>query len=155
MTKKFQLEARGQEPSNQWNNDLGLELQPLARIGWELLNYGWFGSYFENIQSDPTKEARGQSWPWRPPDNHVKISLNHLWGIFLALNHYFIGLMVPGLWPLVETFWSLYIDSNMPRGSRDIPHKWLELILTWLSGGLRGQLWPLASFVGSDWIFSK
>ena len=41
----------------------------------------------------------------------------------LALDHYFIGLMVPGLWPLVETFLSLYNDSNMPRGSREIPHK--------------------------------
>ena len=72
-----------------------------------------------------------------------------------ALYHYFIGFMVPGLWPLVETFLSLYNDSNMPRGSREVPHKWFELILTWLSGGLWGQLWPLASFVGSDWLFPK
>ena len=41
----------------------------------------------------------------------------------LALDHYFIGFMVPGLWPLVESFWSLYNDPNMPRGSREIPHK--------------------------------
>ena len=40
-----------------------------------------------------------------------------------ALDHYFIGLMVPGLLPLVETFLSLYTASNMPKGTRQIPHK--------------------------------
>ena len=34
-------------------------------------------------------------------------------GAALALDHYFIGLMVPGLWPLAETFDSPYHASNM------------------------------------------
>ena len=27
----------------------------------EFKNYGWFGMFFENIQAEPSKEARGQS----------------------------------------------------------------------------------------------
>ena len=35
------------------------------------------------------------------------------WGAALALDHYFIGLMVSGLWPLAETFDLPYHASNM------------------------------------------
>ena len=72
-----------------------------------------------------------------------------------VLDHYFIGLMVPGLWPLPETSDSPYHASNMPMCVMGVPQKWIEIILTRWSDGLRGQLWPLASLDGSAWIFSK
>ena len=63
--------------------------------------------------------------------------------------------MVPGLWPLVGTFYSPYHVSTMLRYVGDWLWSWFAVILTWWSGGLRGQLWPLASFDGSAWIFLK
>ena len=38
-----------------------LEFEKKAKNWLELKNYGWFGMIFENIQSDPPKEVRGQS----------------------------------------------------------------------------------------------
>ena len=80
VNQKFQLEARGQEPSNQWNNDLRLEQPPVVPLAWELHHYGWFGMDLENIQADPSKEARGQSWPQRPPDQQGQNDFKSLLG---------------------------------------------------------------------------
>ena len=38
-----------------------LEFEKKAKNWLELKNHGWFGMIFENIQSDPPKEVRGQS----------------------------------------------------------------------------------------------
>ena len=40
-----------------------------------------------------------------------------------ALDHYFIGLMVPGLWPLAETFDSPYHASNVHVCVVGVPQK--------------------------------
>ena len=40
-----------------------------------------------------------------------------------ALDHYFIGLMVPGLWPLLETSDSPYHASNMHVCVVGVPQK--------------------------------
>ena len=37
-------------------------LKKKAKNWLELKNSGWFGMIFENIQSDPPKEVRGQSF---------------------------------------------------------------------------------------------
>ena len=63
--------------------------------------------------------------------------------------------MVPGLWPLIGTFNSPYHDSTMLRYVGDMLWRWFAVILTRWSSSLRGQLWPLASFDGSAWIFLK
>ena len=39
---------------------------------------GWFGMIFENIQSDLLKEVRGQSWPWRLLQKHVKMTSKYI-----------------------------------------------------------------------------
>ena len=44
-------------------------------------------------------------------------------GAALALDHYFIGLMVPGLWPLPETSELPYHASNMPMCVLGVPQK--------------------------------
>ena len=44
-------------------------------------------------------------------------------GAALALDHYFIGLMVPGLWPLLETSDSPYHASNMHVCVVGVPQK--------------------------------
>ena len=59
-------------------------------------------------------------------------------GAALYSNHYFIGFMVPGLWPLIGTFNSPYHDSTMLRYVGDWLWRWFAVILTWWSGGLRG-----------------
>ena len=38
-----------------------LEFEKKAKNWLELKDHGWFGMIFENIQSDPPKEVRGQS----------------------------------------------------------------------------------------------
>ena len=43
------------------NNYQRLEQPPVVQMAWKLCHYGWFGINFENIQADPSKEARGQS----------------------------------------------------------------------------------------------
>ena len=44
-------------------------------------------------------------------------------GAALASDHYFIGLMVPGLWPLAETFDSPYHASNVHVCVVGVPQK--------------------------------
>ena len=44
-------------------------------------------------------------------------------GAALALDHYFIGLMVSGLWPPAETFDSSYHASNMHVCVVGVPQK--------------------------------
>ena len=43
------------------NNYQGLEQPPVVQMASKLCHYGWVGMDFENIQADPSKEARGQS----------------------------------------------------------------------------------------------
>ena len=42
----------------------------------ELKKCGWFGVRIENIQFDPPKEIRGQSWPRRSLQKQVKMTSN-------------------------------------------------------------------------------
>ena len=53
----------------------------IRKKGQELVgikNCGWFGMIFENIQSDPPKEVRGQSRTWRSLQKHVKMTSNFI-----------------------------------------------------------------------------
>ena len=54
-------QKRPEAKVNLRNNDQRLELPPVVQMAWELHHYGSFGMDFENIQADPSKEARGQS----------------------------------------------------------------------------------------------
>ena len=45
---------------------------------FKLLLCGWFGMRFENIQSDPPRDVRSQSWPQRSLQKHVKIISNYI-----------------------------------------------------------------------------
>ena len=40
------------------NNYQRLEQPPVVQMAWKFCHYGWFGMDFENIQADPSKEAR-------------------------------------------------------------------------------------------------
>ena len=44
----------------------------------KLKNLAWFGMIFENIQSDPPTEVRGQSWPQRSIQKHFKMTSNYI-----------------------------------------------------------------------------
>ena len=54
-------QKRPEAKVNLRNNDQRLEQPPVVQMAWKLCHYGWFGRDFENIQADPSKEARGQS----------------------------------------------------------------------------------------------
>ena len=54
-------QKRPEAKVNLRNNDQRLEQPPVLQMAWKLCHYGWFGMDFENIQADPSKEARGQS----------------------------------------------------------------------------------------------
>ena len=53
------------------NSKTGQNDDKLHTCGWF-----WFGMVFENIQSDPPKEVRGQSRPRRSLQKHVEMTSN-------------------------------------------------------------------------------
>ena len=60
---------------------------------------------------------------------HKNVLPNQFWprGATLYSNHYFIGFMLPGLWPLVETFYSPYHVSTILRYVGDWLWSWFAI----------------------------
>ena len=73
----------------------------MVQNGRKLHNYGWFGSYFENIQSDPTKEAKvdlgGNKTTMSKCDSHPVLA-NGCSSSPRSLFHWF-----DGSWPLASS----------------------------------------------------
>ena len=74
---------------------------------------GWILKIFKQThQKRPEAKVNLQNTSQTIHNDAIPMSFQPL-GAALALDHYFIGLMVSGLWPLAETFVSPYHASNM------------------------------------------
>ena len=106
------------EPDARWK----LAFEKKAKNWLKLKNYGWFGMIFENIKSDLPKEVRGQSWPWRSHQKHVKMTSNYI--------------LVDGLKWYLRIFNLTYLKRSEAKvdlqGYFKNMSKWLQITYLWL-----------------------
>ena len=113
---------------------------------FKLHTCGWFGMIFENIQSDLPNEVRGQSWPRRSLQKHVKMTSNYI--LVVGLGWYLrifrlnsLGKQSRGISAIITAFFFFFLIVIFFFIFFLLLSQSFSSVIEFLSKGLK--LWPL------------